>query len=210
MKNLIVAAFPSIHDSNLLTDMTEAAIIQTFKKGDIVKNKNTFFSFFYVVLMGSMTGFLAIDPDKSKAFYFVNRGEVCTTSLLFGLTHKKNNLKIIAEQDVTLLCFPTESVREWSNKHAAWREYMWGNFHQRYEDVLIHNLVNVDVSLEDKLTVYLRRKAQRLDTQTLELTHQEIADDFATAREVISRTLKRLEKKQSIKLSRSNIELLLI
>ena len=210
MKNLIIEAFPSIHDSKLLTDMSEVAIVQTYQKGDVVKKKNDFFSFFYVVLIGSMTGFLDIDPDKSRAIYFINRGEVCTTSLLFGLTHKKNNLKIVAEQDVTLLCFPIESVREWSNKHAAWREYMWESFHQRYEDVLIHNLVNVDVSLEDKLTVYLRRKAQRLDTQTLELTHQEIADDFATAREVISRALKRLEKKQAIKLSRSNIQLLAV
>ena len=100
MKNLIVAAFPSIHDSNLLTDMTEAAIIQTYKKGDIIKKKNTFFSCFYVVLVGSMAGFLDVDPDKSKALYFINRGEVCTTSLLFGLSGKKNNLKIVAEQAV--------------------------------------------------------------------------------------------------------------
>ena len=210
MKNLIIEAFPSIHDNNLLTDMTESAVIQTYKKGDIVKKKNTFFDFFYVVLVGSMVGFLDVDPDKSKALYFINRGEVCTTSLLFGLSGKKNNLKIIAEQSVTLLCFPIESVREWSNKYTAWREYMWGSFHQRYEDVLIHNLVNTDISLEDRLTVYLRRKGQRFDTTTLELTHQEIADDFATAREVISRTLKRLEKKQSIKLFRSNIQLLAV
>ena len=119
MKNLIIEAFPSIHDSNLLTDMSEVAIVQTYQKGDVVKKKNDFFSFFYVVLIGSMTGFLDIDPDKSRAIYFINRGEVCTTSLLFGLTGKKNNLKIIAEQDASLLCFPIEAAREWSDRKSV-------------------------------------------------------------------------------------------
>ena len=204
MKKLIIDAFPTIHDRNLIEDMAAVVTVQTYPKGAVIKKSNTFFTFFYAILVGSTMSILDADADKSKGVYYLNKGEVSFTALLFGLSGKRNDVKIIAEQETTILSFPIASVKDWTHKHRAWQEYVCENFHQRTQLCL----VDKDKSLEEKIDDYLHQKARRFATSNLELTHQEIADDLGTAREVISRNLKKLEKKQKIQLSRNYIQLL--
>ncbi len=204
MKNLIFEAFPTIHDSNLLADMVAAATVQTYPKGAVIKKNNTFFTFFYVILEGSTISILGADDDKSKGIYYIGKGEASFTALLFGLSGKRNDVKIIAEQDTTILSFPIATVKDWTHKYRIWQEYVCENFHQRTQLCLMDK----DKSLEQKIDDYLHQKARRLATAHLELTHQNIADDLGTAREVISRNLKKLEKKQKIQLSRNFIQLM--
>ena len=204
MKKLIIEAFSTIHDRNLIEDMAAVAIVQTYQKGAVIKKSNTFFTFFYTILLGSTMSILDADADKSKSIYYLNKGEASFTALLFGLSGKCNDVKIVAEQETTILSFPIAAVKDWSHKHRAWQEYVCENFHQRTQQCLMDK----HKSLEQKIDDYLHQKAQRFARTNLELTHQEIADDLGTAREVISRNLKKLEKKQKIQLSRNYIQLL--
>ena len=204
MKKLIIEVFPNIHDRNLIADMAAVVTVQTYPKGAVIKKNNTFFTFFYAILGGSTMTILDANADKSKGIYYIGKGEVSFTALLFGLSGKCNDVKIVAEQETTLLTFPMAAVKDWTHKHRAWQEYVCENFHQRTQQCLIDK----DKSLEQKIDDYLHQKARRLATSNLELTHQEIANDLGTAREVISRNLKKLEKKQKIQLSRNYIQLL--
>ncbi len=52
--------------------------------------------------------------------------------------------------------------------------------------------------MDDRLLNYLREKAQRLDTKVLDLRHHQIARELGTAREVVSRILKKLEQDQLV------------
>lgn len=204
MKKLIIETFPTIHDSSLIADMAAVATVQTYQKGAVIKKNNTFFTFFYAILSGSTMTILDADTDKSKSVYYLNKGEASFTALLFGLSDKRNEVKIIAEQETTILSFPIAAVKDWTHKHRTWQEYVCEYFYQRTQLCLMDK----DKSVEEKIDDYLHQKAQRLATARLELTHQNIADDLGTAREVISRNLKKLEKKQKIQLSRNYIQLL--
>ena len=60
--------------------------------------------------------------------------------------------------------------------------------------------------MDERLYKYLVDKVKATDKTTLRITHQEIAYELNTSREVISRLLKQLEKQGSIQLSRNRIE----
>ena len=62
--------------------------------------------------------------------------------------------------------------------------------------------------LDERLEFYLERTQQNLGTSILYLSHQQIATDLNTSREVISRLLKKLEQRGLILMHRNSIELL--
>lgn len=61
--------------------------------------------------------------------------------------------------------------------------------------------------LDERLLNYLRKKAQAVGQNTLQTTHQDIADDLNVTRESISRLLKNLEKQHKLELGRNLITL---
>ncbi|MCB0576546.1 MAG: winged helix-turn-helix domain-containing protein, partial [Saprospiraceae bacterium] len=63
-------------------------------------------------------------------------------------------------------------------------------------------------SLDERLVKYLKEKSELLDTLVLHLSHQEIADDLGTARAVVSRMLKQMERKGMLRLQRGRIRIL--
>ena len=60
-------------------------------------------------------------------------------------------------------------------------------------------------SMDEKLVFYLTRQFDTLKTDRITITHQQIADDLNSSREVISRLLKKLETKKDIIVSRTEI-----
>jgi CRP/FNR family transcriptional regulator len=88
---------------------------------------------------------------------------------------------------------------------AAYRRYVFGSYGQRIIDLLA--LINtiaferMDVRLAN---VLLQRQGQE---KTLHITHQDIANELGTAREVVSRLLKDLERREIIVLHRGYLEI---
>jgi CRP/FNR family transcriptional regulator len=62
--------------------------------------------------------------------------------------------------------------------------------------------------MDERLEFYLKRYTRETGKKNLELTHQQIADDLNSSREVISRLLKKMEQLGKVKLHRNAIELL--
>ena len=62
------------------------------------------------------------------------------------------------------------------------------------ESVVFHNM-------DERLSIYLIEKANTLDSNMIYTSHKDIADDLVTSREVISRLLKQMEKKNLVELS---------
>jgi len=62
--------------------------------------------------------------------------------------------------------------------------------------------------LDERLVSYLKEKAKTTGSTLLNLSHQQIADELATSREVISRLLKKLENDNKLLLYRSQIKIM--
>ncbi|HEY6503739.1 MAG TPA: helix-turn-helix domain-containing protein, partial [Chitinophagaceae bacterium] len=62
-------------------------------------------------------------------------------------------------------------------------------------------------NMDERLEFYLKRYAGKSGKKTIELSHQQIADDLNSSREVISRLLKKMEQQKLVKLYRNMIEL---
>ena len=105
-----------------------------------------------------------------------------------------------------MLRIPIQKMEEWLAKYRSWRNFVLTSYHQR----MLELLESVDkiafTNMEERLESYLKEKQKLENSNTIPITHQEIANDLHSSRVVISRLLKKLENKGQLKLHRNAIE----
>jgi CRP/FNR family transcriptional regulator len=94
------------------------------------------------------------------------------------------------------------------SKYKSWSHFVIQTYRNRFDEMLtvIDNIAFRN--MDERLEFYLKRSKANAGSTTLSLTHQEIADDLNSSREVISRLLKKMEQLGKIKLNRNSIELI--
>ena len=102
---------------------------------------------------------------------------------------------------------PAEDVKRWLADSSDWRDYIFGLVAKR-----LTNIIDVveDVAfrrMDRRIADYLIQHIS-IQSNTIQITHQEIASDLGTSREVVSRILKDLETKNYIQETRGAIEVL--
>jgi CRP/FNR family transcriptional regulator len=148
------------------------------------------------------------NDGKELLLYYLGENDSCAMSLTCCLSLRKSEVKAIAEEKTEMLMIPVEYVEKWMEKYPSWKSFVFGTYQKRFEEML--NAIDSIAfkKMDERLLEYLERKKNALNTKELNITHEEIANDIGTSREVISRLLKQLERMGAVKLSRNKIELL--
>lgn len=180
----------------------------SFRRGDIVARHEQRIRAVPLVLKGCVK-VLRVDENGNKFFlYYLKSGQFCAVSLSACLTGKPNKVTAIAEEDTELITVSSESVSNWFNQYPSWREFVLSTLNDRFDE-LIRTIDSMAFSKTDeRLVKLLSAKSEALSTTSINVTHQQLADELATSREVISRLLKQLEQRGAVRLSRNRIELL--
>jgi CRP/FNR family transcriptional regulator len=105
------------------------------------------------------------------------------------------------------LLIPVQKVNEWITKFPELNALFFQQYKVRYSDLLqtIHHVL-FD-KLDTRLLSYLAEKEKRNKSNPVKIPHREIAHDLGTAREVISRVLKKLELEGKILQQQEGISL---
>lgn len=147
------------------------------------------------------------EPDREFLLYFITPGESCIMSYAALQQNSASQIEAISETKTIVLLLNREAIKTLREQHPAFSQYFLDLYHRTYGDLLTTIDLMIFGQLDKRLLTYLRKKAQVTDTTTLSLTHQSIAQDLGTAREVISRMLKKLEKEGHIALTAGKIVL---
>jgi len=93
-------------------------------------------------------------------------------------------------------------------KASSWKSFIFDSYNLRLNEMLevIDSLAFMN--MDERLLKLLKDKCMVLGVSTLEITHQQIAQELNSSREVISRLLKKMEQQNLVKLARNKLELL--
>ena len=159
----------------------------------------------YFILMGGCARvFTRSAAGKEVFLYRVTPGDMCvlTTSCLFS--RESFPAEAVAETDLTVRMMPKSQFDRLVNESAEFRELVFKSFGRRLAN-LIGTVEKLALeSIEQRLAKYLLLQP----VNPLAITHQDLALEIGTAREVVSRHLKRFEAEGWIQLGRGYIELL--
>ncbi|HAS43424.1 MAG TPA: hypothetical protein DCS93_23290 [Microscillaceae bacterium] len=146
--------------------------------------------------------------DREILIYYLSPMETCTLSLSASLGDCISTVSAQVEDHAIVLNIPVHYVKDWVNLYPSWNNFTLHTFRHSY-DVLMDRYAKLAfTTLHERLVEYLYQEAKTQNAQTLYMSHQQIANELGTTREVVSRLLKKLEKAQRVKLGQKAIQIL--
>jgi len=146
-----------------------------------------------------------IDADKELLLYYIHPGEMCIMSFSACCSNSASLIEASTLEETKVLLIPSVKLREWITKYPSFNFYIYEMFNKRYLDLIDTIDQLIFNRLDERLYNYLKEKAMLSGNSQVNLTHQQIATDMGTAREVISRLLKKLELENKISTSRNMV-----
>ncbi len=193
---------------DLLDQLLKEGSVRSFAPDTVIIEEHDYIKNVPIVLSGSIKVFKLDEEGKEILLYYIKPGESCVMSFLGAACNGTSKIRAVVEEQAEVLILPVHKAIDLIRDNSAWLEFIFQLYNRRFEELLsVINAVvfqNVDVRLWD----LLKTKVKMLHTSELNITHQQVADELGTAREVVSRLLKQLEKKEKIALSRNKIKVL--
>lgn len=146
--------------------------------------------------------------DRELLLYYITPSESCIMSFAASLKNDPSMVMAVAEEDSKLLLMPSDRISDWLRSYPDINRLFYQQFNLRYQDLLNtidHVLFNrMDVRLFD----FLKERSELTGKNPLKISHRMIAEELGTAREVISRVMKKLEAEGKVQQHTNTIELL--
>ena len=205
LSNELNNLFP--HFDKELVEMLEATGKEVlFEEGEMLMRTGQYFKNALLVLEGRVKLYRE-GPDGEEFFlYYLERGNACALSMICATRNESSQIKAIAVSPVRALAIPIQYMDQLMKEHKRWYYFVLETYRSRFEELLQVIDQIAFHSMDEKLAFYLKRQFETLQTDTITTTHQEIAQDLTTSREVISRLLKKMESKKLVTFSRNEIK----
>ncbi|MBX2898553.1 MAG: Crp/Fnr family transcriptional regulator [Cyclobacteriaceae bacterium] len=194
--------------SLLQEEVLQFGQLKKFEAGVVILHESSYIKAIPLVRKGSLRVMRTDAAGHELLLYYISAGESCIMSFLGGLHNETSKVKAVVEEDAEILFIPVEKASEWVKKFPEWSDFIFKLYHKRFEELLAAVNAIAFQKLDTRLLQLLKQKAELHHTADLKITHQQLADELGTAREVISRIIKQMEHEGLVKLSRNKLTLL--
>jgi CRP/FNR family transcriptional regulator len=200
--------FPIISEPELIEEIMKVAFIHEMNADEILIDINENIKNLPMLIEGSVK-ILREDENGNEVFlYYVDAGNTCAATLTCCMDSKISNIRAVVEEDAVFLTIPYEYMDIWMGKYKSWREFILTTYSLRFEELLKAVDQLAFKKMDQRILNFLKEKAKLLNNNFIKISHQQIAYDLNTSREVVSRILKQMEKEGMVKISRGQLELL--
>ncbi|MBX7205518.1 MAG: Crp/Fnr family transcriptional regulator [Bacteroidia bacterium] len=195
------------HQKDFTEEIEASTIVKSLKAGEQIVGMNKFIQVIPILNSGLLGVYRTDDDGRDMLLYYIKPGESCIMSFLAGINNDTSKVKAIAEEDSELTLVPIDKVTQWVRKYPEWTDYIFKLYHQRFEELL--NVVNSIAfqKMDERIWQLLMKKSELSKSKEIQVTHQQLADELGSTREVISRLLKQMEKTGIVALGRNKITL---
>ncbi|MEL7003565.1 MAG: Crp/Fnr family transcriptional regulator [Bacteroidota bacterium] len=195
-------------EKELKDEIIEKAKLVEVEAGTPILKEGSYVKTIPILLNGLVKVVKEEMGGKELLLYYIYPLESCIVSINCGLNDVKSRVKAIAEDDSKALLLPASLIGEWQRKYPSFNDFILNLYHKRFDDVLDAYNALAFQSLDERLLSYLTARTNALNSTKIKATHQDLADELGTARETISRMLKKLELEEKVVLHRGSIEVL--
>ena len=191
MKTSFLAECFPIFEKELLKEIEEYSTLKSFHSQEYIVKQGKFIRFLPIVVSGNIKVFSNEDSIQFL-LYYISSGGSCIYSFAHIFNNEPAEFSAIAELDSELLLLPINKVNQWLKKYPSFSNLVLSDYQRHYKDLLNTTKQITCYNLDQRLLNYLNNKSKIKKSRILSISHQEIACDLGTSREVISRLLKKL------------------
>jgi CRP/FNR family transcriptional regulator len=205
-KSEISQLFPHLSD-DLIAEIVSVAIFKEIPSGATILRAGQYVKVIPIVTQGLIKVFSRYE-DKDLLLYYIQPNESCIMSFSASLKNEPSRVYAITEEDTSAILLPVEKIDQWIRQFPDFNSIFFQLYNLRYSELLETISDLLFNKMDQRLYDYLKKKHQLTGKNPLKISHRQIANDMGTAREVISRVMKRLEGEGKVRQHTSSIEIL--
>ncbi len=189
-----------------------AKIIANSNVADIPKNTEIIHEGQYVneipIVIKGLVQVFARHEDKELLLYYIKPGESCIMSLDACLSKTPSKVNASTEENSAILFLPVERVFSWMKEYPEMNLLFFQQYNIRYNELIQTINELLFEKMDKRLLKYLKTEVTVRNINPIKISHQKIANHLGTAREVISRLLKKLENEGKVSQGSNGIKVL--
>ena len=206
---LILYPFLNEMDKEELNHILDRLIINDYEVGDKIFSSRQTCSGLSLIMTGRIRVYKLGADGKEITLYRLSPGDNCFNTILCALTDSNDKSFAEVEENARVAIIPMDLFKKYLLNNNYFLKYIFKNLYDKFENV-VEGLEKVTFdSIEDRIIKYFKEKMKGNNTNTIiYTTHEKLAYEIGSSREVVSRKLKELEKRNIIELTRGKIKVL--
>jgi len=192
---------------DLVSEIIIVSQVRDFPKNTEILKEGQYVKVIPIVIEGLIKVFSSFE-EKELLLYYIKPNESCIMSFASSIKNEPSKVYAVTEEDSTILLLPVDKVSNWVKQFPSINDLFYQQYNLRYSellDTISHVLFN---KMDTRLYDYLKRKTQLTKQNPIKISHRQIASELGTAREVISRVMKKLENEGRVKQYTNTIKII--
>ncbi len=185
-----------------------AMILKRFEEGDSMYGGSENCAGLFLIRKGQVRAFIVSEGGREITLYRLFDRDVCVFSASCMMRNITFEIHVEVEKPTEAFLIPTSTFCRLTQESIHIQSFTNQLMASRFSDVMETLEQVLFISLDHRLANYLLDQAIIEDSDKLKITHEKIANDLGTAREVVSRMLKYFQKEEMVLLNRGTIKLL--
>jgi len=198
------ALYPAFEmlDDRRLDALFDESIVMNVKAGTVLFDDESPCQAFPLLIEGTIRVSKVGASGRELQLYRVVPGEACilTSSCLLG--NVAYNARGVAETDMIAVALPQPVFQRLLSEHEPFRNYVFSLFAERIGELMQLVEAVAFQKLDQRLAALLLGKGK-----LIHITHQALADELGSVREIVSRLLKTFAEQGLVSLAREQIEI---
>jgi len=204
----ILQALPILKhaDSALLREFQQTAFFTRIPKGRDVFIEGDHVDAIALLISGVVRVYKIGETGREITLYRFGNGESCILTANAILSQKNFPAVATVEQEAEAVMIPADTFRDWVRRFDLWREFVFELLSLRLSSVMAVVEEVAFRRMDVRLASLLTERGRKSDL--IHMTHQEIAAELGSSREVISRILEDFSAQGMVEVSRGMIKIL--
>ena len=191
----------------LVDKLLEESTITEISKGTEILREQQYIKVLPIVIDGLVKVYSRFD-EKELLLYYIEPAQSCVMTFYAALKNTPSKVFAVTEEDSTLLLVPVHLIPTWLKEYPDFNELFYNQFNLRYSE-LLDSIGSILLDKMDKrLYDHLKKKSELIHEDSIKMSHNQLANELGTAREVITRVLKKLETDGKIEQNSGSIKII--
>lgn len=179
-----------------------------YKKGELIHSKDSSCTGLLITMFGNFRVFISAPSGRQITLFKLYDRDVCMLSASCAFQNLTYDVNLEAQSEATALIIDSSLLKTLSTNNFSVMNYILNLTQDKLSQVMYVLEQTTFFSLDERITNYLLEESRFKDSNTIHITHENIAHELGSSREVISRILKKFEKDGKIKVSRGKIKII--
>ena len=181
----------------LLDELLKESTLKEFSKGTEILREEQYVKVLPIVINGLVKVYSRFN-EKELLLYYIEPAQSCVMTFYAALKNTPSKVFATTEEESKILLIPVQYLPNWLKEYPGFNDLFYNQFNLRYSELLetIRHLL-LD-KMDKRLYDHLKKKSDLTKGNSVKMSHSHLANELGTAREVITRVLKKLETDEKV------------